>query len=251
MTEPLTSSEVVARAMRLTPDGVESKESGRCALCGKVINEGDLCSPLLLTKAFMDDIYMAARGSNMICGYCPELKTKVGLQKTGFGAFSIKDGALPFRKWKDIGDTLLNPPEPPFVLTYATVNNQHMAWRAPVNLSKDLFYVRVGLRDLKIRRKFLIEAVEHCRILGEAIAVLPKGKKAPKSDYVKKTRMNPFAGLTPDMKGPVHGIIKTAALQPDMQHLNHHVEALRNLTTGELWGLRFVLSLEVEIEQTI
>lgn len=170
MKSPLTSSVVIMGAMGLAPDGVPAETPGVCALCGLPIAAGDMCAPLSLGSGFMDDLSMAARGSDKICGYCGPLLSADNLRKTGYGAFSAA-GVQPFRKWIDVATMLTNPPEPPFVLVYATANNQHMAWRAPVNLSRDLFYVRVGLRDLKIRRKTLLGAVEACRVLGHALAL--------------------------------------------------------------------------------
>lgn len=163
-----TSSVVILQALGQDPDGVPAKEEGACALCGLRINPGEFCAPLALGPAFMDDLSLAARGSQIVCGHCGPLLTAKGLMTTGYGAFSPA-GHAPFRKWADIARLLTDPPEPPFVMTYATSNNQHMAWRSPVNLSRDLFYVRVGLRDLKIRRKVLLAAVDTCRILGESI----------------------------------------------------------------------------------
>lgn len=166
----LTSSVVIVNALRLEPNGLEANTKGTCALCGLTINESDMYSPLSIGPGFMDDISMAARGSNIICGHCNILMSVELLRQTGYGVFS-SDGILPFRKWNDISIALTNPPNPPFVMVYATANNQHMGWRAPVNLSRELFYVRVGLRDLKIRRQVLLEAVKKCRILGEALSV--------------------------------------------------------------------------------
>lgn len=164
----LTSSVVVLKAMGLEPDGIPATTAGVCALCGLDIPEGDLCSPLSLGPGFMDDLSMSARGSHTICGHCGALLTADGLRKTGYGAFSAV-GVAPFRKWADIAQQVTEPPEPPFVMAYATANNQHMAWRSPVNFSRDLFYVRVGLRDLKIRRQTVLASVDTCRVLGEAI----------------------------------------------------------------------------------
>lgn len=166
--QSLTSSVIVLKALGRDVDGAPAKEAGVCALCGLAISPGDLQSPLALGAGFMDDLSLAARGSQVICGYCGPLLTADGLRVSGYGAFSAA-GAAPFRKWADVARQLEEPPSPPFVMAYATANNQHMAWRSPVNYSRDVFYVRVGLRDLKIRRQRLLAAVETCRVLGEAI----------------------------------------------------------------------------------
>lgn len=236
----ITSSVVVARALGFEPDGVAAKVGGACALCGLGIAVGDPCSPLSLSNSFMDDVSLAARGSKVVCGYCAPLMTADALRKTGYGAFSNVSGFHPFRKWADVAAMLTEPPEPPFVMTYATANNQHMAWRAPVNLSRDLFYVRVGLRDLKIRRHILAEAVEHCRVMGEALYA---GKN---SDTVRKTLPNPFMSMAPDLKDSMHGMLNPKVFSEEMRasvdSFVAHLTAVMSFTAGEVWALRFVLT---------
>jgi CRISPR type IV-associated protein Csf1 len=240
----LTSSVIIATAMGLGVDeGVEAPHEGVCALCGKTIHKGELHSPKLgLNSGFMDDLDMAARGSLWLCKYCVQLKTAVPLRESGFGVFS-EEGVRPFCKWADVGNSLLRPPQPPFCMTYATGKNQHMAWRTPISFERDVYYVRVGNKDLRIRRQKLFDAIEHCRVLGEAIYP-PDPKK--KSKAKPKTKPNPFLGLSPDLKDPSHGRLNPKVHGPEFEHLKEHVDALLELTQGEIWGLRFVLSVDVD-----
>ena len=153
-----------------------------------------------------------------------------------------KAGAAPFRKWKDVAQALMEPPEPPFVMTYATANNQHMGWRSPVNQSRDMFMVRVGLRDLRIRRQVLTQAVAACELLGN----LP-GVKSKNTSSARKTLPNPLLAMSPDLKEPTHGRLHPglnseearAAWTPEHTLA---LELLRNLTLGESWALRFILT---------
>lgn len=228
-----TSSMIVASALGLLPDGVPAGDEGDCAMCGLHIRPGDLAAPLTLSGGFVDDIYMAARGQRNICGYCVPLLGIDGLRASGYGAFGA-DGVKPFRKWADIASALMEPPEPPFVMAYATANNQHMAWRAPVNLSRDAYRVRVGLRDLLIRRPALREAIEDCRLTGEAMGYKTEGKK---------TLPHPFAVLSSDLKDVAHGRLRR--ITKDAEQLPGFAEAIariRALTLGETWALRFVLT---------
>ena len=238
----LTSSMVVTRALGWEPDGVPSKYSGRCAWCGLSIREGDLSVPFSAGPSFMDDLTLASRGSGMTCGYCARLLSAEGLRASGYGMFHA-GGVLPFRKWADIARAIQNPPEPPFVALYATANNQHMGWRAPVNLSRDLFYVRVGLRDLKIRRNELLKTVESCNRLGEAMGVKPTAKSLS----------HPFAFLSSDLKDAGHGRLRNpkengfAALSAN---LPVDAERIFGLTLGETWALRFLLSPNAGTQET-
>lgn len=238
----ISSSKVVAGALGLKPDGIPAQKDGHCAFCGHEIKAGDPYVPFTVGGAFMDDLTLAARGSDMTCGYCPHVLSAEGLRTTGYGVFSAT-GASPFRKWGDIAESLKNPPEPPFVMVYATANNQHMAWRAPVNHSRDLFYVRVGLRDLKIHRQKVLDAVAVCNRVG-----LKMGRT---SDPSRKTLINPYRTLSSDLKDPNHADLSAAINQPSRPGFAHlkddreyqdDLKFLMGLTLGETWALRFILT---------
>jgi CRISPR type IV-associated protein Csf1 len=234
MMQNITSSVVVAKALGLAPDGAAAREACSCAMCGLAIEVGDLSAPLALGPSFMDDLSLANRGSQMMCGYCAQLVTVKNLMASGFGAFG--KNARPFRKWADIAASLIDPPEPPFVMVYATANNQHMAWRAPVNFSREAYRVRVGLRDVLIRRDVLRRAVEQCRVLGEALGYSVAGKK---------TLPHPFAMLTNDLKSVEHGRLRRldkARMEAAGPHAAEALKFVRELTLGETWALRFVLT---------
>ena len=171
----------------------------------------------------------------MTCGYCLPLLTTEGLRATAKGIFTL-DGVRPFSKWADITQGLMQPPEPPFVMLYATRKNQHMAWRARVNLSRDLLYVRVGLRDLKIRRPVLLAAVDACQTLGTFMGIQPSAKSLA----------HPFAVLSSDLKDPAHSLLRRKGPDKTLEEAaTAHPEAyqlIQSLTLGETWGLRFLLS---------
>jgi CRISPR type IV-associated protein Csf1 len=236
----ITSSVIVSKALGFSPEGVPATQRSICSLCGLVIKQGDLCAPFGVGAAFTDDVSLAARGSGHICGHCSPLLTAEGLMKSGFGAFGA-DGFKPFRKWIEIADALVNPPEPPFVMVYATANNQHMGWRAPVNLSREVFRVRVGLRDLLIRKEVLLKSVEACRVLGTATGV------ATATTGTKKTLPNPFAMLSSDLKDIDHGRLSRRLLSEAFIEARGEAEMsalalVKSLTLGETWALRFVLT---------
>lgn len=236
----MSSSVLVTKAMGKEAEGVPSEKEGICAYCGLIIQKGDLCSKFSPTPAFMDDHSLAGKGSDIFCGYCAPLLSAKGLRESGYGMFSEKDGALPFRKWADIARALENPPTPPFVAVYATANNQHMAWRAPVNLSRDIFYVRVGLRDLKIRRPVLLKAREAAVKIGEYMSVKTTKSSLP----------HPYAVLSPDLKDANHGLLRfkgntgkeDKTQQEAREAMPSEFEILDSLTLGETWALRFILS---------
>lgn len=224
----VTSSVVVAKALGLQPAGIESDREGNCAYCGLSIKKGDLIVPFFANPSFMDDHSMANKGSDMTCGHCAVLMSNEGLRASGYGIFST-DGARPFRKWADVTAGLTNPPQGPFVVCYATANNQHMAWRAPVNFSRELFYIRVGLRDLKIRRPKLLAAVKTAERMGQQIGRKP----------TDKSLAHPFAGLSPDLKDVSAGMFMNKVWELCSQE---DIQEMMSLTTGEIWAMRFLLS---------
>ncbi len=236
-----SSSAIVVAALGLEPDGTTATHNADCAYCGAKIKPGDVCIPFVAGSAFMDDTSLAARGSGWTCGNCAVLLSAEGLRTSGYGMFSLEDGVTPFRKWGDIAKALENPAKPPFVAIYATANNQHMAWRAPVSLSRDLFYVRVGLRDLRFRRPFALRAVEAAVKIGEFMGVAPTKSSLP----------HPFAMLSSDLKDHGHGQLRASAtskgkgkvlLTEAREALPEEFYYLDNLTLGETWGMRFLLS---------
>lgn len=219
-------------------------------MCAADIPQGGLHVALALGSGFTDDLDMGARGSHMVCGHCVPLMGRAGLMASGHGVFSAA-GVQPFRKWADIAQALLEPPEPPFVMSYATAKNQHMAWRSPVSYSRDMFHVRVGLRDLKIRRPVLLQAIRLCQHLGSH----PEVETRKQGTTQAKTLPNPFISLSPDLKDVDAGQIKpkvrailesaSAAAGRDAGADDATHEAIRqilNLTQGEVWALRFVLT---------
>lgn len=230
----LTPSFIVARALGLKPDGVPSKHAGHCAYCGACINPGELYAPFSARASFMDSSSLAARGSSIACGDCAVLIQRQGLRDSAYGMFH-SNGVTPFRKWKDVRASLLEPPSGAFVAVYATANNQHMAWRAPVNYSRDRYYVRVGLRDLLIRRLMLVKAIQAVERMGLQVGRTHTRLKS--GDL--KSYPSPFINVDPELKSPATGCLvpktKLACAQAD-------IDLIESLTTGEVWAMPFLIS---------
>lgn len=229
-----TSSEVVAGALGFKPDGVPAKTAGHCAYCGQGILPGHLQVPFSAGPSFMDASSLAARGSPMVCGHCAVLLGGAGLAITGYGVFH-QGGVQPFRKWADIRSALIDPPDGPFVMLYATAKQQHMAWRAVVNYSRDLFYVRVGLRDLKIRRPVALKALETAERMGRQIGRVPTLTKAGEV----KSLPTPFLTLSSDLKDFGAGLFPAKVWS---MCAKEDIAELMALSVGELWAMRFLCS---------
>jgi CRISPR type IV-associated protein Csf1 len=135
-------------------------------------------------------------------------------------------------------------------MCYSTAKNQHMVWRSPVNYSQELFYVKVGLRNLKIRREVLLRAIEAGDKVGKIFALGEKvnGRSNPLVDSGMDARSLQSYGLgklriDPNRKNDKHDPIyeeKLAATSSERAFLE------TGLTLGELWALPFFLSAKGE-----
>ena len=238
----ITSSVIVAKALGLEPDGVRAKVSGTCSYCGLHIAVGDLHTPFSASPSFMDDLSLAARGSDMSCGHCAPILSAKGIIAASHGCFSAS-GVRPFRKWRDIAEALTNPPDEPFVMTYSTANNQHIGWRAPVNFSKELFYVRVGLRDLRIRHYYMMKAVEVSQKLAADFGYEPTAKMLA----------SPFGTLSPDLKEIKHASLRVLNDREKKDQIplsQPDIDFLMNMTLGESWAMRFLMTPGAGVEET-
>lgn len=243
MTRAITSSEVVLKALGLESDGIPAKVAGDCTFCGKHIAKGELCVTPDFGPSFMDAVSLASRGSGMVCGDCAVLVTGEGLLATGYGVFHA-GGVNPFRKWADIRAFLENPPVAPFVALYSTAKNQHMAWRAVVNHSRELLYIRVGLRDLCIRRQFVLRALGIVEKMG-----LQVGREPTKTrEGLTKSYPTPFIALSSDLKEVLSGALTPTAVENCSKE---DIETMHRLNVGELWALRFLVSPGAGLEAPI
>ena len=182
----------------------------------------------------MDTSSLAAKGSDSVCGACAVMTSSKALNASGYGVYSANE-TLPFRKWQDVRSALMNPPKGAFVALYATAKSQHMAWRAVVNYSQNLFYVRVGLRDLLIRRSILLKTLETVERMGRQLGRVETKLKTGEI----RSLPTPFRGLSPDLKDVNTGLfiskVWTTCAKDD-------IAQVMQLTTGELWAMRFLVS---------
>lgn len=239
------ASDIVLHALHIAPDGTPSKEESTCLACGKPIHPGDLCAHFDDKPSFMDDLSLAGRGSSVTCGSCTPLFTKPVMQQISKQVFTADGQVIPIGKWDECASFLREPPQAPFVAVYSTgaaVSAMHLAWRAPVTRSRDLLMVRVGIRDVRIRRPVLLSAEKAARALA-----LKMGYEDGKAGGKSGPALNPFIGNSVTFDsfdfsrfrvGRADGLslsIAEASLPQDLRFL-------RDLTLGELWGLVFLLN---------
>lgn len=246
-------SDIALAGGGLSAVGSPWNEDAVCACCGKPIAAGDLAVPSPFGPTFTDDLSLAAR-SGLVCGACAVLLRADAL-KLFQKAVVTRDGVFPLAKDVHRAWLFLTPPEPPFVAVVSTTRQQHLIWRTPVTVSKDLLIVRLGQRVMRIRRPVLLEAMDWCEQAGLAFhaameaqsaaqaasdppAVPAAGKRPRKPTKAKASELpppHPFVELDREASSLRHGVIRS-----DMEavpEVRPYLARLRALNPGELWAL--------------
>jgi CRISPR type IV-associated protein Csf1 len=224
----VSPSHLVIEATGIPPLGTrKAKEAYRCAMCGIEIHPGDMIDDFLPGEAFTDHPSLADQGSHVICGACKAIWNKDFTQKYSKTVIS-REGIFPFAKMEHQAYWLMEPPEPPFIMIQSDQQQQHLIWRAPVNLSREVFAIRYGNRILTIRRGFLQEAVEACKSLA---AKLPK--KTGKSVKL------PFHRLDWKLESLSHGRWRNELYDLDA---GEEISTIKRMSFGELWGACVILN---------
>lgn len=226
----------------------ESENEEHCVYCGVHLQTKDLaCLVGKFNSYFNDNAHLANPSGKYACAACDAVTSQAALNLTGKGVFALNSPKIPFAKREDVCAALLNPPDAPFIMCYATAKNQHMVWRSPVNYSKDMYYVKVGLRSLKIRRLVLIEAVKAAHRVGKIFGLGEKknGLNNPLQDSSPgATDINSYSfgklRVNPERKNNKQDMLyeeKLRITEKDRNFLETH------LTLGEMWALSFFLSV--------
>lgn len=244
-------SDIAIAGAGLRPAGVTWNVATRCACCGKPIAPGDLASPTSFGPSFTDDLSLAAH-SGVLCGACEPLM-RVDVMRFFARVVVTREAVFPIgtdihRAW-----FLLTPPEPPFVAVVATTQLQHLVWRTPVTVSRDLLVVRLGQQLLRIRRQVMLDALGWCQEVMEAYEAHLQAGAAPDSQSgAKKAKAgrgrpaktvvpkaaaarHPFMSLDRNMDDPRHGVIRPEIAA--MPAARAALDRLTHLTPGEMWAL--------------
>lgn len=220
----MTASEFFCRQAGLSPRGTIEATTEICVMCGRLINPGEHRSKFRPLTSFMDAPELCARDkSTKICGYCIHVKSKAVMLKTRLVCITRKQ-IIPAAKLAHIKWLLLNPPEPPFVFLQTETKLTHMIWRTPLTTSQQLWYVRLGARQLTVRLPLVTKALE-CfkRIAKRFEASMPQEKLR-----------HPFGSLDFELRDlNAWRIRRDVAAYLDVDDL----ELITSLRPGEYWAL--------------
>lgn len=243
----ISPSKLVLDAVGLPDEGprrMPAGQTGRCAMCGVTIPSGASCGPLRTTghspikDSFTNHSAMAHPLENLGCGACLTiLDDGAFLNALGRGVASAA-GFFPISKDVHRAWALLAPPEPPFVMMLQASNQQHTVWRAPVSLSRDMYFLRLGDQVLRIRRKVLIEAKEACIAIDAREQVPGDRPRKRKTDAPR----NPF-DVNRDGKSLTSG--EFSAWYRHLHQLGRILPEehtlFSSMTAGEVWAMHAVL----------
>lgn len=169
-TQALSSARLATGALGIKPLGApwRGKDPTLCALEGLPINPGEPAMPWRPGPNFMNDTDMvsaAGKDSAVISGHVAALMQKAVMLKSQRMVF-CPEGAFPLNTDAARAWFFLTPPEPPFVAVIADAMLQHLVWRAPVSLSRDLFVFRHGQQVKTVYRPRLVSLVESLKAYG-------------------------------------------------------------------------------------
>jgi CRISPR type IV-associated protein Csf1 len=166
----MTASELFCRQAGLNPQGAIADTVETCVMCGRLISSGEARSEFRPLTSFMDAPELCARDrSTKICGYCIHLTKIAVILKTQRVCITSKQ-VIPAARLAHLKWLLLNPPDPPFVLLQNQTNLSHMIWRTPLTLSQQLWYVRMGTRQLTVRLTLVEKALDRFKRIVDRIA---------------------------------------------------------------------------------
>jgi CRISPR type IV-associated protein Csf1 len=165
----MTASELFCIQAGLSPKGTISSRREICVLCGRLINPGEARSEFRPLPSFMDGPELCARDrSTKMCGYCVHLTKKAVILKTQRVCITRKK-VIPAARNAHVKWLLLNPPEPPFILLQNQTKLSHMIWRTPLTLSRQLWFVRMGPRQLTVRLSLVAKALDRFRCIADRV----------------------------------------------------------------------------------
>lgn len=234
----ISPSKFAMNACGFKPTGLPALTDGQCMMCGFHHEKGDLIVDAPMSESFTNYSSLAAPSSAIICGYCATAGNDVWT-RAWMQSVITSDGAFTFSSNNDIAYWLLNPPSTPFIMIKGDQKKQHLLWRTPVNLSREIYQIRLGEKMITIRLKHLIAAKEASLSLSPLLVAYADRAKKSKSS---KTLM-PFIRPSREMKDYLGGQLRYDAyvLARENTEAAIYVDTINRCTPGEIWALTAVL----------
>lgn len=140
---------------------LQAVEDDICWLCGGETGGRGIPTKKGIKDTFTDHPWARGQGSKSLCAGCTFCLGNRNLRN--YSILATADGLRhPGRAdWREI---LLHPPEPPFVACLAVSGQKHLSFKAPVNLSREVFTVALEEQMVEIvpaKLAACLEAVEN------------------------------------------------------------------------------------------
>lgn len=243
MPSMVRASELVCKALKIKPQGVEAQSKNWCAYCGACIASGALISHLELGQSFTDHALLAHPSGKWVCASCKAMTSATVMRQVRQCICSDNGDFISLRARQNVIDALLNPPKAPFVWVYGTRNLQHMVWHAPVTFDPNFIHARISTQTFLIRRRRLAHYLACIILLTETLQQLARAlgsRKKYLSPFLvfnaqkeaKSMELNPRLLRFFDDDSVDEGLDKTKPLQAWRD--------LQGMTQGELWALTFL-----------
>ncbi|MGF6440143.1 type IV CRISPR-associated protein Csf1 [Paraburkholderia youngii] len=229
----ISPSRLTIEAAGLSPVSThKAAHAGICAMCGYPYQAGDPVLAFRPESSFTDYGALRGQGNKAIDGWCAATWTREFTQTHGKAVVS-RQGVFKAASNNDIAWWLLNPPEGPWLFVQMDQQVQHLFWRAPVNYSRDVFFIQYGEARLTVRRENLARGADAARRLA---IVASEGRKGAALKH-------PFVRLARELDEPLHGLLRPNLykIANDRVEVGADIDIVAGLTSGELWGLTAVL----------
>lgn len=223
------ASDLAIKALKAKPESAmhwAHDMPTECSHCGRPIVADAPYSPVFVGPFFSDTRDLASF-TGVVCGGCMILRTKKAMNALSFAVIT-ENAIYPIAKDIHKAWLFLDPPEPPFLAMHTSATMQHLCWRTPVTLSRDLIYLRRGPEVLVLRPQVIRQAVEIANTILE--------RRLAAGDV--KAFASIFAVFDRAMRAANHGLLNPRVLAAAS---SAERELLYQLTPGEIWALGFLL----------
>lgn len=231
------ASALYARAAKVAPITRSIVEADSyCVMCSMPLVAGSAANPITkqtFDQAFNNRLDLRALSGRYVCGECEALWSKDWLQKYS-RTFATSDKVYKFASNDQQAAFLLNPPEPPFAAIFSTRQQQHMIWRTPVSLSRELYTVRVDGDLLVIRQAALMDGLHAYNHALNVMANTPHPRtqrklKPPAALFSRELAAATMGSLRSDVMELLEASGDTSVL-----------DTLHGLRMGEWWALSVI-----------
>lgn len=228
------------------PSVAADKEATVCALSGDPIPKGGERLPVPFSRHSFTN-WADCRGEVISAPAALALDPVV--MSATQRAVITPDGIYPLGKFGQLSGALLSPPAGPSVWVYSTLSvmvTQHLVWRAQVSPFPDeLIYLCYGGETQTIRRKRVLDAVDACRVVMDAVATsqpdaLVATKRGRKPKRAKAVGRHPFMTLDFNRDATRHAAACVRTEYADMARAAGHGDAvalLSGMNAAEMWAL--------------